>query len=141
MVVKLEKILVPLDGSEHSSRGLEKAIFLAGLSGAEITVVTVISVYPTLAAAVTHYQKYLIKQAEKQIKIAKSLVEKKGIAFRSEIILGGSIAGKIVNYAKSGGFDLIVIGSQQRSKLKEVILGSVADAVLHKSKVSVLLVR
>jgi len=141
MAEKLQKILVPSDGSESSSKGLEKAIFLAELAGAEITLLTVISVYPTLAAAVTHYQKYLTKQAEKSIKSAKAQVEKKGVPFKSEIVMGGPIAAKIVDYAKKGGYDLIVIGSQGRSKIKEVILGSVSDAVVHKSKISVLVVR
>lgn len=141
MAEKLKKILVPSDGSEPSNKGLEKAVFLAELSGAEVTLLTVISVYPTLAAAVTRYQNYLTKQAEKNIKSAKTLVEGRGIPFSSEIIMGGPIAGKIVDYAKKGGYDLIVIGSQGRSKISEVIMGSVSDAVVHKSKISVLVAR
>lgn len=141
MAERISKILVPLDSSESSKKGLEKAIYLAELSKAEITTVTVISVYPTLAAAVTHYQKYLTKQAEKYIEVAKDRVEKKGIAFKSEVIMGGPTAGKIVNFARKGGFDLIVIGSQGRGKLSGAILGSVSDAVVHKSGVSVLLVK
>ena len=34
---KFSKILVPLDGSNNSNRGLDKAIDIAKLSGAEIT--------------------------------------------------------------------------------------------------------
>lgn len=141
MVEKLNKILVPSDSSENSRKGLEKAIYLAELSQAEITLLTVITVYPTLVAAVTHYQKYMVKEAEKHIKIAKERVEKKGIPFKSEVILGGPTAGKIVNFAEKGSFDLIVIGSHGYSKLKGAILGSVSDAVVHKSKISVLVAR
>jgi len=39
------------------------------------------------------------------------------------------------------GFDIIVIGSRGQSGLKEIFLGSVANAVVHKSKIPVLVIK
>ncbi|MCK5070625.1 MAG: universal stress protein, partial [Desulfocapsa sp.] len=48
---------------------------------------------------------------------------------------------QIVNMAKDGGFDLIVIGTHGHSMLDELLLGSVARGVVKKSPVPVLTVR
>jgi len=43
--------------------------------------------------------------------------------------------------ANSKKFDIIVIGSRGQSGLKEVFLGSVARAIVHKSKIPVLVIK
>ena len=58
--------------------------------------------------------------------------------FKSKIIFGSPIV-EIIDMAK--GFDIIVIGSRGQSGLKEIFLGSVANAVVHKSKIPVLVIK
>lgn len=48
---------------------------------------------------------------------------------------------QIIDFAKDGGFDLIVIGTHGHSMLDELLLGSVARGVVKKSPVPVLTVR
>ena len=43
--------------------------------------------------------------------------------------------------ARNKEFDIIVIGSRGQSGLKEVFLGSVANAIVHKSKIPVLVIK
>jgi len=136
----VKKILVPLDGSQTSIRGLNQAISLAEQNQASITGLGVIHVLPTLVATVTPYRKYLVKQAEKNLRAAKQSVEKRGISFKSKII-SGSPGSKIVDTANKEKFDLIVIGSRGLGPVKEAFLGSVSHYVTHKARTPVLLVK
>jgi len=140
MSYSVKKILVPLDGSQTSIRGLNQAIRLAEQNQASITGLSVIHVLPTLVATVTPYRKYLVKQAEKNMRSAKQSVEKRGISFKSKII-SGSPGSKIVDTANKENFDLIVIGSRGLGRVQEAFLGSVSHYVSHKARTSVLLVK
>ncbi|HEU4605873.1 MAG TPA: universal stress protein, partial [Nitrososphaera sp.] len=54
---------------------------------------------------------------------------------------GGAIADEILKAAESSRADLIVIGSRGLTGFKEMVLGSVSDAVVHRAKVPVLAVK
>ncbi len=137
---ELKNILVPLDNSPHSKKGLETAIYLAKLTNAEITGFSVIVVYPTLAAAVTKYREFLTRQYEKMLQSTKEHCEKQGVKF-SYKISNGKPASKIVEFASKEKFDLIVIGSRGLSGFKGTVLGSVSNTVTQKSKIPVLVVK
>ena len=140
---KIKKILVPLDGSKNSIRGLDKAISLARACHGTITALYVKSV-PAIYAL--HPIGFLslkqVKEAKKFVESAKTRAAKKGILLRCKII-GGDPGYDIVRYAhnKKNKVDMIVIGSRGRSKAKEVFLGSVSNYVLHKSKLPLLVVK
>ncbi|QUC64579.1 universal stress protein [Nitrosopumilus sp. K4] len=138
---KIKKILVPLDGSKNSMRGLDEAIYLARQCHATITGLYVIPIYPrNFADAIMPYQIHLSKSAKKFMSNAKTNCAKKGIVFRSKIMFGSPI-GEIEDLSKNKKFDIIVIGSRGQSGLKEVFLGSVANAIVHKSKIPVLVIK
>jgi len=137
---ELKHILVALDVSNTSKKGLDKAIHIAKLSGAKITGVNVVVVHPTLVSTVTNYRDYLTKEAEKMLGSTKKYCEKQEIQFTSKV-LQGSPASEIVEFAEKQKVDLVVIGSRGLGGIKGTILGSVANSVIHKSKVSVLVVK
>jgi len=138
---KIKKILVPIDGSKTSFRGLDEAITIARQSHATITGLYVIPIYPrNLADAFMPYQIHLRKEAQRYFNEAKVRAAKKGILLKSKIIFGSPIE-EIVSLSKNKKFDLIVIGSRGYSGIKEVFLGSVANGVVHRSKVPVLVVK
>lgn len=137
----IKKILVPLDGSKNSLRGLDEAIFIATKCQADITGIYVIPIFPrNLVDALMPYQIHLRKEAKEFMEKAKKRCEKKGIKFSSKIDIG-SPTNEIDYISKKKKFDLIVIGSRGQSGLKEVFLGSVANTIVHKSKVPVLVVK
>jgi len=140
MTQQIKKILVPLDGSENSNRGLDAAINIAKLSGAKIIGVNAVVVHPTLVSTVTNYRDYLTKEAKKMLDSAKESCEKQEIQFTSEV-LQGSPASEIAEFAEKQNVDLIVIGSRGLSGIKGAVLGSVANSLVHKSKVSVQIVK
>ena len=138
---KLKKILVPLDGSKNSLRGLDEGIFLARQCQAVITGLYVIPIFPrNLADAIMPFQIHLTKEAKKFMSDAKTRCAKKGVIFRSKVVFGSPTV-EIQDFSKSGKFDLIVIGSRGQGAIKEAFLGSVANAIVHKSKIPVLVVK
>jgi len=140
MSIDTKHILVALDDAGESKKEMEKAIYIAKLSGAKITGVNVIVVAPTLASTVTNYRDYLTKKAQEMLDSAKESCEKQGIQFASKI-LDGSPASKIAEFAEEEKVDLVIVGSRGLGGIKEAILGSVANSIVHKSKVSVLVVK
>jgi len=140
MSIETKHILVALDDAGESKKGMEKAIYIAKLSGAKITGVNVIVVSPTLASTVTNYRDYLAKKAQEMLDSAKESCEKQGIQFASKI-LDGSPASKIAEFAEEEKVDLVIVGSRGLGGISEAILGSVANSIVHKSKVSVLVVK
>ena len=60
---------------------------------------------------------------------------------RTEIIASDRIANAIISYAKDKHIELIIIGTRNRSKLKSILLGSVATDVVKYARCPVLTVK
>ena len=139
---KISKILVPLDGSKNSIRGLETAIPLARSCGATITGIYSIYAPPhSEFRGVGSVGKSLNVQVKKFMEEAKVLAAKNGIVF-NEKIARGEIGYNIIKLAHGkSNFDMIVIGSRGRSSAKEMFFGSVSNYVIHTSKIPVVVVK
>ena len=141
MIKPIKKILVPIDGSKSSFKGLDEAIYLARQCGATITGLCVIPLYTiNLGKLLTSLKNQSTKEAKKLLSEAKTISARKGIVFYEKIIYGNE-AWEITEFANFKKFDLIVIGSRGIGPIKEMFLGSVANMVLHKSKTPVLVVK
>ena len=138
---KITKILVPLDGSKSSLNGLDTAIFLARQCGATITGLHVVSIYPQhFGDLLTPLKAKLVKDAEKFMAQAKVKSAQNGIVFHHKITYGDPQS-DVIDFVKQNKFDLIVIGSRGLGGIKEAFLGSVSNAIVHKSHVPVLVVK
>ncbi len=139
--MNVKKILVPIDGSKNSFRGLDRAIYLARQCQATVTGLYVIPIYPrNIADAFMPYQIHFTKSAKKYMQTAKTLAAQKGVLFKSKIVYGSPIM-EIIDMTRGKKFDLIVIGSRGHGSVKEAFLGSVAHGVIHRAKVPVLVVK
>lgn len=133
------KILVPLDGSQKSIRAMDKAIILASQFDSVIIMISVIPIVRFGDARLTKKLKNDYKlEANKFLEKGKNLCHKHNIVFQSRII-DGEPGTAIVRYAHSKKVDLIVMGSSGKGAVKEIILGSVSNHVLHRSKIPVLI--
>ena len=139
---KISKILVPLDGSKNSIRGLEMAITLARNCKATITGIYSIYAPPhSEFRGVGSVEKSLNVQFKKFMEEAKVLAAKNGIVFNEKIIRG-EIGYNIIKFAHGkSNFDMIVIGSRGRSSTKEMFFGSISNYVIHTSKIPVVIVK
>ncbi len=143
---KIKKILVLIDGSKNSQRGLDYAIILARNSQATITGLHAISFYsmgfqPFFTINMrSPIERVLEKEARQFMEQAEIRCGKNGVMFTSEII-HGSEGPSIVSYVQRHDFDLIVVGSRGRTSAREIFLGSVSNYVLHRIKKPVLIVK
>jgi nucleotide-binding universal stress UspA family protein len=139
---KISKILVPLDGSKNSVRGLETAITLARSCGATITGIYSIYAPPhSEFRGVGSVEKALNVKVKKFMEEAKVLAAKHGIVF-NEKMARGDIGYNIIKLAHGKEhFDMIVMGSRGRSATKEIFFGSVSNYVIHTSKIPVVIVK
>jgi len=139
---KISKILVPLDGSENSVRGLETAITLARNCDATITGIHSIYAPPhSEFKGVGSVEEAYKVHMKKFIDEAKTLATKNGIVFTSKVVRG-EIGYNIIKMAHGKSkFDMIVIGSRGRSSTKEMFFGSVSNYVIHTSKIPVVIVK
>ena len=141
MAIKIKKILVPLDGSSNSFRGLDVAIHMARESHATITGLYVAAITkPGTNDKITPLEKILLGHARKIMKKSKLKAAKQGILFFDRVTYGDD-GKRIVEVAEKQNFDLIVIGSRGMGAAKELFLGSTSNYVLHKSKKPVLIVK
>lgn len=141
MKQKISKILVPIDGSANSFKALNEAIYLARQCHGTITGLCIIPIYTiNLGKLLTSLKNQSQKEAKKFMAEAKKRCAQNGIVFNGKIIYGNQ-AWEITEFAAYKKFDLIVIGSRGMSRVKEAFLGSVANIVVHKSKVPVLVVK
>jgi nucleotide-binding universal stress UspA family protein len=138
----IKKILVPLDGSKYSMEGLHEAILLAKQFGAKITGLCVIPLTPPVAmpGLQTPFKSYMTDGAAKFMAEAAKIASRNGVDFQGKLIYGEATT-EITKFASDKKFDLVVICSRGRSELKQLFLGSVSNAVVHKSKIPVLIVK
>ena len=144
MVSEIKKILVPLDGSKNSLRGLDKAITMARAFQATITAIYIKSV-PAIYAIhpIGFMSLHNVQKEKKFLESVKIRAAKKGIELHYKLQDGGDPGYDITKFAhnKRNKIDLIVIGSRGMGSTKEFFLGSVSHYVVHKSKIPVLLVK
>ena len=143
MRIKTKKILVPLDGSKNSIRGLDMAIHIARQSHGTITALAIKSVPGIYALHPLGFLDFnSMTEVKKILNDAKLRAAKKGIQLTQKALAGdpGYDIARFANNAKNK-IDLVVIGARGRGSAKELFLGSVSNYVLHKSKKPVLVVK
>ena len=135
-------ILVAVDGSPDAEAALAHAGALARDQRARLTLLTAIPPLPATALLATgaapprsevvrHYAELLRRAAARcpqDVSVTTLLVE-------------GPPARALIERARSGEFDLIVMGSHGHGRLHSALLGCVSQKVLHASPIPVLLTR
>jgi nucleotide-binding universal stress UspA family protein len=153
-----EKILVPLDGSQHSLKALEVATQIAKRFGGKITLIHVYSIatgpammpepttltppgFPVMSSAEISKIADAARRAGGRI-LAEGEQKVKAEEVAVETMLNeGHTVQEIVRTAQEGKFDLIVIGARGISHIRELLLGSTTDGVIHHAACPVLVIK
>ena len=140
------KIMLATDGSEQVRNAVDSAIEIAKLSDAKLYAVHVIDLgsYLRTLSKDAEWEKMMREQLTTEGKEATTYVENAGKAAGIEVesvILEGSPADQIVDFAEKNDIDLIVMGTQGKSAIERFLIGSVAENVVRHSKKSVVVVR
>jgi nucleotide-binding universal stress UspA family protein len=142
--MKIEKILLPFDGSVHSINATNYALNLAKLYGAHVTIVCCYEKWRHKTPEVSEIvikdvESNLVKGAENILKKAEGIFAKQGVEYKLETIAGPP-GYTLANLAKSKKYDLIVMGSHGHSDIAGLFLGSVTHKVLNTIYCPVLVV-
>jgi nucleotide-binding universal stress UspA family protein len=140
-----QHILVPVDSSTFAERALPHALAVATATRASVHLVMVHEMRPlgeriaTLGSELVEAQlreveeEYLETLAER---LAGSLTHEPGVK-----LLNGTAAAALSRFVSRKGIDLIVMSTHGRSGFNRAWLGSVADALVRRSRVPILLVK
>jgi len=136
------KILLAADGSEHSLRATEKAIFLTQNNpAATIEIVYVVNSETSKSDVLRELDTDAItlKRHQKLVPTQEKLKQAK-VDFKVTFI-HGEPGPSIVKYANDGKYDVIVIGSRGLNGLQEFVLGGVSHKVAKRANCPVLIVK
>ena len=146
-----QRILIAVDGSELSNRGLAKGLELAAGLGAKVDIVTVsepwaVGMYDSMGWTAGYetspeYQRDREEAAQKILGPALATATAADVEASSYHVLDRYAADGILEAAKTRSADLIVMASHGRRGLNRVLLGSQTTEVLARSAVPVLVIR
>jgi len=136
-----ENILAPLDGSPLADRILPHVAAIAQIDGSPITLLRVLETDGVQSTAVDPLAWTFAKaEAQAHLHEAAKQLAQLGLASDSVLLEDGA-AQRIVEYTQKHNVDLIVLSSHGRSGLSNWNISSVAQKVIHRAGVSILLVR
>jgi nucleotide-binding universal stress UspA family protein len=143
-VIDFKHILCPIDFSESSTRSLAHAAALARWYQAQLTVLHVVPTFdPVQVRAELGVPVQTVNPVtrEEVLRVMRPLLESAGVLPEAQLIAeAGDASTTIVDQALTTRADLIVIGTHGRRGFKRLLLGSVAETVLHEAPCPVLTV-
>ena len=138
--LKLETILVPLDGSSLAESAVWPAADLAKQVGARLLLLRVAEP-STLPGDLTEKPVRLVGEATAYLSSIGRTLFLSGVKGIDTTVRTGRPAASIAEVARSAAVDLIVMTTHGRSGLGRMLLGSVAQSVLRGTRTPVLLLR
>lgn len=138
-----KKILIANDGSEGARHALKVALDLARKYGAELHSISVEEGVPHYAATIGEVDEYKKEANGFFNKIndeAKEEARKEGIELHTNVQAGHEVE-TIINYARGGNFDLLVVGFMGHSKIFGRVWGSTSQNITKLSPCTVIVVK
>ncbi|MBB5349217.1 universal stress protein [Desulfoprunum benzoelyticum] len=138
----MKKIVLAIDGSDHSAKVLDTAVEYARMMDATILFVYCHEKFPTILGEPYRNNEIakILDESEKVVTPFLQRLAAENIPFE-ERIMEEPAATRITDIAEIEGCDLIVMGSRGLSNLASLIVGSVTHRVLQTAPCSVLVVR
>jgi nucleotide-binding universal stress UspA family protein len=144
-----QRILVPIDGSDTSARGLTEAMQLAKLTGAQLRLLHVVDELSFALGAsegltFTGDVLDLVREGGAGI-LAKAAATVRATGLQVDTVLKDSFAGRVcdlvVAEAATWPADLIVLGTHGRRGVGRLFMGSDAESIVRSAQTPVLLLR
>jgi nucleotide-binding universal stress UspA family protein len=139
--MKLDKILVPLDGSMLAETALPAACGIATKDGAAISLLRAAETMKLPGTDTIEAQVKAVQEAEEYLAGVVKRLKAKGIDRVETHVWYGPAAASIVEAAAVQKIDLIVMSTHGHSGLGRLVFGSVAESVLRGTRVPILIVR
>lgn len=137
------KVLIPVDGSDNSGRTAQYIINTAPKfkEPLEIHLLNVQRPFPgTIRGVKEQAEQYHRSEGEKALEAVRKMLDGAGIKYDYHISVGE--AGEVIaHFCKERNIDHIVMGTRGAGAVASMLIGSVAQKVLHLVNVPVLLVK
>ena len=137
----VKNILLPVDSSKFMERNVDYACEIAKGMGSKLTLLHIVAIPTPIEGAAVDVEPFK-KIGSETLEKAKEIAKGKGIDAdtRIETTFGNASYG-ILNVLESGKFDLVIMGAKGQSLLRNLLVGSVCDTVVHNAPCPVLVVR
>lgn len=140
--MKVDKVLVPLDGSTLAETALPRAVeFVKANPGATLLLLRAAEASALPGIDAIEAQIDAVREAETYLAAVESRLASEGVKNVTTSVWYGRPAPAIVEAAHIGRVDLIVMTTHGRSGMGRFFLGSVAESVLRGTTAPILLLR
>ena len=149
-MIEIRRILVPMDFSECSRRGLRYAVAMAERFGSEIVLVHAIEAPLNLPpqtlvrldpeGPAMPIMDYVREAADRRLNAMLAELSLASIPAQG-VISVGDVRDVVLENAKTHNVDMIVMGTHGRKGLRHLLIGSVAEDIVRRSEVPVLTTR
>jgi len=143
----MKTILVPIDFSDESKNACKVAASIANVTGSEIILLHMLdipsaSIDPIDASAMKGGAQtiFFMKSIHKRFEEYKKLDFFEGLKITENVIFNKAFQG-VIDESKKHLVDLIVMGSQGATGIKEMLVGSNTEKVVRKSDIPVLVIK
>ncbi len=134
----LGDILVALDQSEYSDAILDPVVDLAHITGAGVTLLTVVSpvfdaAEPTMPHPVPQHPGIQARRSDEahcRLRRVATRLGKRGIRVSRRVVASGSAAGGILSVLEESRFDMVALTTHGAAGVRRLLLGSVAEKVI-----------
>jgi len=150
----VKRILVPVDGSIHSSKAADMALDLAKKYNATLCILHVAAGYAAYERFSEAYEgrvnpeiltdtalNTVRSQGEAYLQEVEAKAKAEGLTKVERVYSAGDPADEILNFAERNSVDLIVMGSRGLGRFSRVFLGSVSNKVAHHAHCTVIIVK
>ena len=135
-----KRILVPLDGSDLAAGVTPHVQELAKSIGAEVVLLRVAFAHIFPSADPIETQLTAVHEAETYVVERASVLQESGVRAEGKVRYGDPVE-EILDHVTRDHIDLIAMATHGRTGLRRAVLGSVAEHVLRRAPVPMLLVR
>jgi nucleotide-binding universal stress UspA family protein len=141
MVIKIKKILVPVDGSKYSDKAILQACDLAKKYQSQLILLYVVEkVISVNLLDRKAYLEMLRKVGNSVLATGKKSVTNQGMDSKI-VIKEGNIANEIIKLAEKEQCNLIVMGNKGLGATSRFFLGSISNKLANNSTCSILIVK
>lgn len=144
-------ILIPIDGSELSTKASQQAIELAKLCKAKVSAIMVSHTFrqvrdegflvPTMASVRERWDEQMAERAQGPLQAVADHAKRAGVECQTLHVIADSPYEAIIEAANQHGCDMIAMGSHGHGGVKQFFVGSETARVLSHTKIPVVVYR
>jgi nucleotide-binding universal stress UspA family protein len=140
------KVLLPVDGSETSTRATQKLIETLGWYKEQprvnlLAVHLPVHRFPNMSVVISDemLERYYAEECQAMLAPSKKALDAAGVRYNAYTLVG-AIAESIIAHAKQMDSTMIYMGTRGMTALSNMLLGSVTTRVLHLAHIPVVLI-